>query len=113
LEQRSPNAIELVRQRNVDLVLNIPKNYQEHELTNDYLIRRQAADFGIPLITNIQLAQRFVEALSRKSVDDLQIKSWGEYASSCDDKLRPATQTDLSEKLQPPGVYLPMSVPTI
>ena len=57
----------------------IPKNYQEEELTNDYIIRRQAVDFGIPLITNIQLAQRFVEALSRIHLEDLQIKSWSEY----------------------------------
>ena len=53
-------------QRRIDLVINIPKNYREDELTNDYLIRRRAVDFGIPLITNIQLAQRFVEALARK-----------------------------------------------
>ena len=64
----------------IDLVINIPKNYQEEELTNDYLIRRTAADFSVPLITNIQLAQRFVESLSCKSLADLKIKSWGEYA---------------------------------
>jgi carbamoyl-phosphate synthase large subunit len=66
-------------QKKVDLVINIPKNYQEEELTNDYMIRRQAVDFGIPLITNIQLAQRFVEAIARKQQDDLEIKSWDEY----------------------------------
>jgi hypothetical protein len=53
---------------------------QEEELTNDYLIRRKAADFGIPLITNLQLAQRFVEALSKKRMAELQIKSWQDYA---------------------------------
>ena len=51
------------------------------ELANDYLIRRKAADFGIPLITNIQLAQRFVEAISKKRLAELQIKSWQEYAA--------------------------------
>ena len=61
------------------LVINIPKNYQEEELTNDYIIRRKAADFGIPLITNLQLAQRFVETIARKQMSDLEIKSWGEY----------------------------------
>jgi hypothetical protein len=50
-------------------------------LTNDYLIRRRAADFGIPLITNIQLAQRFVEALSKVGMAELQIKSWQEYGA--------------------------------
>jgi carbamoyl-phosphate synthase large subunit len=79
LEDKSPNVTDFLRQGEVDLVINIPKNYQEEELTNDYIIRRQAVDFGIPLITNIQLAQRFVEAVVRKHMADLEIKSWGEY----------------------------------
>jgi len=79
-DSKSPNALEYLAKRRIDLVINIPKNTQEEELTNDYLIRRKAADFGIPLITNIQLAQRFVEALSKKRVAELQIKSWEDYA---------------------------------
>jgi carbamoyl-phosphate synthase large subunit len=79
LEKRSPNILEYISQKRLDLVINIPKNYQEEELTNDYIIRRKAVDFGIPLITNIQLAQRFVEALSRKQLADLEIRSWAEY----------------------------------
>ncbi len=79
LEQETPNILEYLTQRKFDLVVNIPKNYQEEELTNDYMIRRHAVNFGIPLITNIQFAQRFVEALSRKGLDDLEIKSWREY----------------------------------
>jgi carbamoyl-phosphate synthase large subunit len=79
LEEQQPDALEFLQQGKIDLVINIPKNYQEDELTNDYLIRRQAADLGIPLITNLQLAQRFVEALSRKDMDALQVKSWQEY----------------------------------
>jgi len=77
---RSPNVLEVLSQRKVDLVINIPKNTGEEELANDYLIRRKAADFGIPLITDIQLAQRLVEALSKKSLAELHIKSWQEYA---------------------------------
>ena len=61
-------------------MINIPKNSGEEELANDYRIRRKAVDFGIPLITNIQLAQRLVEALSKKGLAELQIKSWQEYA---------------------------------
>jgi carbamoyl-phosphate synthase large subunit len=80
-DARSPNALDYVRQRRIDLVINIPKNTGEEELANDYLIRRTAADFGIPLITNIQLAQRLVEALSKKTVAELQIKSWQEYGA--------------------------------
>lgn len=79
LEKTSPNALEYIKEKKVDLVINIPKNYQEEELTNDYLIRRRAVDYGIPLITNLQLARRFVEAMSRKSLNNLQIKSWNEY----------------------------------
>ena len=71
--------LECLELGDIDLVINIPKNYQEQELTNDYLIRRKAVDLAIPLITNLQLAQRFVEAMSRKGLGDLQIKSWAEY----------------------------------
>ena len=87
LEGESPNTIAYLSQGMIDLVINIPKNYQEEELTNDYLIRRTAADFSVPLITNIQLAQRFVESLSCKSLADLKIKSWGEYARPHGDPL--------------------------
>ena len=79
LDGKSPNAIEYLSQGRIDLVINIPKNYHEQELTNDYLIRRTAVDFSVPLITNIQLAQRLAETLSRKGLDDLRVKSWAEY----------------------------------
>ncbi|MCC5876721.1 MAG: carbamoyl-phosphate synthase (glutamine-hydrolyzing) large subunit [Candidatus Sumerlaeia bacterium] len=79
LEKKSPNTIEYIKAGKIDLVINLPKNFQEEELTNDYLIRRTAVDFNIPLFTNRQLAMRFVEAISRIGKDDLQIKSWSEY----------------------------------
>ena len=79
LEKMTPNAIDYLSQGKIDLVINIPKNYQEQELTNDYLIRRKAVDMAVPLITNIQLAQRWVEAISRKQRGDLKVKSWSEY----------------------------------
>ena len=71
--------MEYITDGKIDLVINIPKNFQEEELTNDYIIRRKTVDFAVPLFTNVQLARRFVEALSRKSISDLQIKSWREY----------------------------------
>jgi len=98
-DSKSPNTLEYLGQRKIDLVINIPKNSQEEELTNDYLIRRKAADFGIPLITNIQLAQRFVEALSKKRVAELQIKSWQEYASPEPTPVRVISSQD--EDVQP------------
>ena len=79
LEGLDPDIKEYLVQGKIDLVINIPKNFQEEELTNDYIIRRLAVDFGVPLITNSQLAQRFVEAISRRQMNDLEIKSWGDY----------------------------------
>jgi len=80
-EAGSPNAMDVLDARQVDLVINIPKNTGEEELRNDYLIRRKAADFGIPLITDVQLARRFIEALSKKPLAELAIKSWQEYGA--------------------------------
>ena len=77
--RRARTSSSTSRDGKIDLVINIPKNYQEEELTNDYIIRRKAVDFGIPLITDLRLAQRFVEALVAKRLDDLQVKSWDEY----------------------------------
>jgi carbamoyl-phosphate synthase large subunit len=75
-----PNTADAkIREAGIDLVINIPKNYQREELTNGYLIRRAAADFGVPLVTNIQLARRIVESLKRKKFEDLACKAWQEY----------------------------------
>ncbi|MFQ5639592.1 MAG: carbamoyl-phosphate synthase (glutamine-hydrolyzing) large subunit [bacterium] len=79
LEKKSPNVLEYLSDGKIDLVINIPKNYQEEELTNDYMIRRNAVDYGIPLITNLQLANRFVESLAYKQPEQLGIKSWDAY----------------------------------
>jgi len=79
LSGKSPNAVDFIKARKIDLVINIPKNFQEEELTNDYLIRRTAVDYKVPLITNRQLAMRLAEALSNKNPFCLDIKSWDEY----------------------------------
>jgi carbamoyl-phosphate synthase large subunit len=71
--------MDLLSSKSIDLVVNIPKNTLREELTNDYLIRRRAVDFGIPLLTDIHLAEQFVRAIARKKPADLQIKSWREY----------------------------------
>jgi carbamoyl-phosphate synthase large subunit len=78
-EGRADGADQRIRAGGIDLVINIPKNYQKEELTNGYQIRRAAADFGVPLITNIQLAKRLVESIAKKSFDDLASKAWQEY----------------------------------
>ncbi|MEA1912448.1 MAG: carbamoyl-phosphate synthase (glutamine-hydrolyzing) large subunit [candidate division WOR-3 bacterium] len=80
LEDKKPNALNYIADGKIDLVINIPKNIEKEELDNDYLIRRQAVDFNVPLITNLQLAKRFVEAINCVSNKDLKVKSWDEYS---------------------------------
>lgn len=79
MEGGEPNTITYIKEGKLDLVINLPKNFQEQELTNDYHIRRTAVDFNVPLITNRQIAMRLFEALSRKNISDLKVKSWAEY----------------------------------
>jgi len=79
LEETEPNAMTYLKERKIDLVINIPKSYEEEEITNDYLIRRMAVDFNIPLLANAQIAKLFVESISSKKMEDLEIKSWDEY----------------------------------
>jgi len=80
LEEREPNTLSYIAEGKIDLVINIPKNYEKEELDNDYLIRRKAVDYNVSLITNMQLAKRFVEAISSTSLEDLKVKSWDEYS---------------------------------
>jgi carbamoyl-phosphate synthase large subunit len=78
-EKDSPNTVELIRQRVVDLVINIPKDLSATELNNDYQIRRSAVDYNIPLITNARLASAFIHAFCSLDEKDLEIKAWDEY----------------------------------
>lgn len=80
LEGKEPNVLTYIAEKRIDLVINIPKNIEREELDNDYLIRRKAADFNIPLITNLQLAKRFIEAIYTTKIDDLKIRGWDEYS---------------------------------
>ena len=73
------NVMKMIADHKFDLVVNIPKNHTERELTNGYKIRRGAIDHNIPLITNSRLASAFIEAFCTLSLDDLAIKSWNEY----------------------------------
>ncbi len=79
LERIKPNAVDFISNGKIDLVINIPKNFQEEEITNDYIVRRKAADHGVPLITDLQLAKRFIEALAHKTLENIKEKSWDEY----------------------------------
>ena len=75
----APQALDLLHRKEIDMVVNIPKDLTPRELTNGYQIRRAAIDLNIPLITNSRLASAFIQAFCTMSLDDLAIKSWAEY----------------------------------
>lgn len=78
-EKGEPQAKEMLRHKEIDMVVNIPKNLTPGELDNGYKIRRAAIDFNVPLITNARLASAFITAFCTIDMDDIQIKSWDEY----------------------------------
>lgn len=78
-EDRHPNMIDYIKEKKIDLVINIPKNYTKRELKNGYKIRRSAIDFNIPLITNSRVASAFIYAICKYELKDLPVKSWDEY----------------------------------
>ncbi len=78
-EDRHPNTIEYIKKKQIDLVINIPKNYTKRELNNGYKIRRNAIDFNVPLITNARVSSAFIYAICKYDITDLPIKSWDSY----------------------------------
>ena len=78
-EEGYPQALELLHEREIDMVVNIPKNLTAGELDNGYKIRRAAIDLNIPLITNSRLASAFITAFCTTPIEDLEIKAWEEY----------------------------------
>ena len=82
LDGVAPTAVDRLKAGEIDLVINIPKSDKQDELTNGYMIRRAAADYDIPLITNRQIAARLCEALSRTDMSELEIKPWSAYETS-------------------------------
>ncbi len=78
-EEGTPQVIDLLREKKVDMVVNIPRDLSSREITNGYRVRRTAIDLNIPLLTNARLASSFIHAFATINVDDLDIKSWDEY----------------------------------
>lgn len=76
---KKPSALDLLHERKIDMVVNIPKNLTSGELDNSYRIRRAAIDLNIPLITNARLADAFITAFSQMPIEKIAIKSWQEY----------------------------------
>jgi len=77
-EGKAPQALDLLHEKKIDMVVNIPKDLTPRELTNGYKIRRAAIDLNVPLITNSRLASAFITAFCNVSMDDIDIKAWGE-----------------------------------
>ena len=78
-KEHSPQALDLLHEKKIDMVVNMPKDLTPRELTNGYKIRRAAIDLNIPLITNSRLASAFINAFCNVSLNDIDIKAWGEY----------------------------------
>ena len=78
-EKGEPQALKMLHEKQIDMVVNIPRDLSAGELDNGYKIRRAAIDLNIPLITNARLASAFIQAFCTLSVDDICIKSWQEY----------------------------------
>lgn len=78
-EGKAPQALDLLHEKKIDMVVNIPKDLTPRELTNGYKIRRAAIDLNVPLITNSRLASAFITAFCNVRMDDIDIKAWGEY----------------------------------
>jgi carbamoyl-phosphate synthase large subunit len=78
-DNATPNVMDYIRNKQFDLVVNIPKNLSQGELANDYTIRRSAVDYNIPLITNSRLASAFIIGFSRIKPEAISIKSWNNY----------------------------------
>ncbi len=78
-EGKLPQALDLLHEKKIDMVVNIPKDLTTRELTNGYKIRRAAIDLNVPLITNSRLASAFINAFCSMTLDEIDIKAWGEY----------------------------------
>ena len=78
-EEGQPQALEMLHKKEIDMVVNIPRDLTPTELENGYKIRRAAVDLNIPLVTNARLASAFINAFCSMSIDDISIKSWEEY----------------------------------
>ena len=78
-EEGKPQALDMLHRKEIDMVVNIPKNLTAGELDNGYKIRRAAIDLNVPLITNARLASAFINAFCTMTINDIAIKSWSEY----------------------------------
>ena len=78
-DDKQPNTLDLIKNRKIEMVINIPKDHTTRELSNGYRIRRNAIDFNIPLITNARVASAFIYAICKLDLENISIKAWNEY----------------------------------
>ncbi|MBI5755098.1 hypothetical protein HZA41_02680 [Candidatus Peregrinibacteria bacterium] len=77
--QGHPNVVDLLNNRTIDFVINVPKSFSSEEITQGYLMRRRAVDLNVPLMTNLQVAKLLVSALEKYRMEDLKVKEWKGY----------------------------------
>jgi hypothetical protein len=78
-ERRKPSLLDYITPNRLDLIINVPAGYDRKELTDGYIIRRRATDVGIPLITNLQLAELFVKSIASTRWEDLKVEPYDRY----------------------------------
>ncbi len=78
-EKKEPNVLTFLTKQKIDFIINVPDKYHSKEWDPDYLLRRTAVDFNVPLITNLELTKLFIKSITEKRIEDLEIKSWDEY----------------------------------
>jgi len=78
-DDKKPNTLDYLKEKKIDMVVNIPKNLSKTELDNDYTIRRASIDYNIPLVTNARLAAAFIESFCKMGIEDISIKGWDEF----------------------------------
>jgi len=78
-EKKKPNILDYITERKIDFVISVADPERKSAFDSDYILRRAAVDFSIPLLTNLQVAELFVQAMAAKKPADLQIKHWAEY----------------------------------
>jgi carbamoyl-phosphate synthase large subunit len=74
-----PSVMSYLASKKIDLVIDIPSNTEKAGQSRGYAARRKTIDQNISLITNLELARRYVKAISKYKINDLKIKSWDEY----------------------------------
>ena len=79
-EKKKPNVKDYLSEKKIDMAINVPDNSKKIDSTGGaYLLRRATVDFNVPLITNLQIAKQFIDAIAKMNLEDIEIKSWDEY----------------------------------